>query len=239
MAHPGGWKIRIPDGDKQNITNLFALSEQDTAKLAAALVQAKPMVSLREFTEQVRVEGVEQTVVEGVIEVLISLLVAAEVRQRSADELASEVVSAAIAQNISTKADSEARLTQLMTADSALCITAKAIALSNEHERIFSSARVLTDMRPIFSGTPPQPKAAVITHTLRIESHKAEGHTSEFFGLDLNDLRTLRDALDRAISKEESIRASVRSEGLSIIGSKFLRRACSLVRTRSSARVGV
>ena len=219
MAHPGGWIIRIPDRDKESLTRLFGLSSSDAGLLAAELRKGRPTVSVREFAAQINVPGVPSETVEGVVGVLVSLLATAEIRQRSAEELAAEVVKAARAQSILTNEESEDRLRSLLTADSALSVTAKAIAISSEHERVFTSARILTDLRPIFAGTPPQPKAAVVTHTLRIESHKEEGHTSEFFGLDVGDLRTLRDTIDRAISKEDSLRASIRSEGLPIIGS--------------------
>jgi len=104
--------------------------------------------------------------------------------------------------------DFKARLTKLLTINS-LHITAKALSLKSEYEHTFCTARVLTDARPIYGIDPSAvPQAVMIIHTLRITYHDESSRMREIYiAMDQDDVKVLKEVLDRAEIKSKSLEA--------------------------------
>lgn len=109
------------------------------------------------------------------------------------------------------------RLTSLLNLDS-LKLIAKAHDVMLEQRHAFHEARILTDIRPVFSeNVEASPQAAVIVHTLKIEYMK-DGDYKEFFvALDAKDIPKLIDVLKRAERKGESLKAVLASANVTYI----------------------
>lgn len=79
-----------------------------------------------------------------------------------------------------------------------------------EHEHSFRQARIFTDIRPVFEPGQPAdapPQGGTIVHTLKI-SYYADNEPKDFFiALDTSDTRALRDQLERADMKAQSLKA--------------------------------
>jgi hypothetical protein len=102
------------------------------------------------------------------------------------------------------------RLTELLRIDTPLGVSAKAMDVLSETERLYCRGRVVTDLRPIFSiDTESPPVSAVVLHTLRINYHVGQRkEIAQFFvTLEADDLRNLQSVIERAIAKEESLRS--------------------------------
>lgn len=99
---------------------------------------------------------------------------------------------------------------------------AKAGPVLTEHERIFEDARILTDIRPIFHpDVSEKPNAAVLVHMLRITSRDILGNRrAQYVALDSNDVRFMKQIMDRAIKKEETLKGAMKSSGVNIIEPK-------------------
>ena len=114
-----------------------------------------------------------------------------------------------------------ARLRRALTFDASLGVTSKVLDLMGEHERRFCGARVITDMRPVFSSVVEggAPAAAVICHTLRIRYHQGGRAPAEecFFAMDASNLDTLIGVLERARAKEKAMRSMVSGQGLVLL----------------------
>jgi hypothetical protein len=102
--------------------------------------------------------------------------------------------------------------------------TAKALSVVIENERLLCSdnSRIVTDMRPIYGAdVKDSPDAAVITHLFKLAFH--EGPEMElkenYFAMNTADLRVLRRLLDRALAKDESLRAKLKKSGFDILES--------------------
>jgi hypothetical protein len=113
------------------------------------------------------------------------------------------------------------RLTKLMDID-ALNIAAKAALLQHEYPYTFCGARVLTDVRPVFGkDASTSPVALVIAHTLKLEYHGAGGHLNELYmALDPEDISELREALDRAEMKNNSLKTALAALKIKLIGDR-------------------
>lgn len=89
----------------------------------------------------------------------------------------------------------------------AIRFTAKALALSADHENVYVNTRIITDVRPVFPDDTSTMAAAVITDHLRINYYDRKGDFSSFYvAMDQGDLIELREEIDRALKKNESMR---------------------------------
>jgi hypothetical protein len=98
-----------------------------------------------------------------------------------------------------------ARLARLLGIKASLRITSKALDVLTDADRIFYSAKILTDIRPVFDDEGKEIEAAVIIHNLRIHFGQDDDHRDFFVALDTNDIKELRAVLDRANKKAESL----------------------------------
>jgi hypothetical protein len=95
--------------------------------------------------------------------------------------------------------------------DRVLGISSKAALVSTQTPRHIHHARVLTDARPIFSDNVADgPVAFTIIHTLQIEYFEDGQDREWFIALDGDDLESLQGAAERAIAKEQTLRASLK-----------------------------
>lgn len=99
-------------------------------------------------------------------------------------------------------------LLQIMNAHDSLGLSAKAIRLSFQHDRMFVNAEIFSDIRSIFQKDPSaRPEGAVIMHKLKIHTHVSSGARFEdiYTAMEYYDLLQLRDAVERAIKKQQSL----------------------------------
>lgn len=103
-------------------------------------------------------------------------------------------------------------------------LRSKASYVASEHERLFVSAQILTDLRPLFndgvSGN-PEPEGALLTHTLSLHIVRSDGrHDNLYVVLDDNDLESLGQVIKRAKRKADSLKDKLEESGLIYIGSE-------------------
>ena len=93
----------------------------------------------------------------------------------------------------------------------AVVLTTKARDLAEDFERALTSARILTDIRPVYNDTDDVIGAEVI-QTLRIEYDSVSRQNADniSFALDLEDIKQLQIACERALKKAESARELLR-----------------------------
>jgi hypothetical protein len=116
------------------------------------------------------------------------------------------------------RGDSEAtsglkeRISRLLSLDQSLGVSAKATQLLLRHKNPLLTARIFTDIRPVFTGEEnPTPRAAVVVHTLELVTRTDGSQFSHYVALDSTDLQTLKRIVDRAIRKEASLRTIMAS----------------------------
>jgi len=91
-----------------------------------------------------------------------------------------------------------------------LDITSKATSLLIEYKNILHSARIFTDIRPVFGENPQEPPVgAIIVHTLKIHYLTGKGYDEFFVALDENDIQKTIDVLERAKAKAKSLKSAI------------------------------
>lgn len=93
----------------------------------------------------------------------------------------------------------------------------KAADLLTDHEHVFLKARIITDVRPIFTDNPQIPPAgAVVQHQLRVTFDSPSGRSSTYFALDDVDIDALHEAVVRAQQKSAAIRSMLASAAIAV-----------------------
>lgn len=207
----------IPEKHYKALELLLGLSENKRDEIEKALESAKPTLLPRDLASHISGKAslpLEDT--REILGVLVSLYMA---KYRTSLELGEFVTE--ICQSIKRvkKPDLkppdddwkkiESFLLKVLSMDSSLGATSKALDLMTSYERTFCHARIISDLRPIFTSDPTkEPVATVIVHGLEVAYHPAEEVErleKLFVAMDLRDLRKLKEVIDRAISKHESI----------------------------------
>jgi hypothetical protein len=107
------------------------------------------------------------------------------------------------------------RLEGLMQSPS-LRLTAKAVDIRTEYEHVFADARILTDIRPVFSDrNADTPAAGVVVDTLKLDYYGTDGNRRSFYvALDEEDLVSIKEQATRALAKSKGMRGVLESANL-------------------------
>jgi hypothetical protein len=110
------------------------------------------------------------------------------------------------------------RFEQLLSTNS-FNLLSKAKRLQRDGERLYCDAKILSDIRPVFSHNPTsRPLGAVVTHTLRLGYHESGDHKEFRVILDSVDLDALADVIFRAQAKDGTLRALLKDAKLPDLG---------------------
>ncbi len=86
-------------------------------------------------------------------------------------------------------------------------LTSKALDLAYEHPELLQRARILTDIRPVFSDDAKEIRGSVVSHSLLIRYDDTEGNHTMSLAVDEDDLRSLVKQCERALTKSETAQA--------------------------------
>lgn len=100
-----------------------------------------------------------------------------------------------------------------------LNIVSKAARLQRDGERLFCTAKILSDIRPVFSADPTvRPAGAVLSHALKLGYDEGKEHREFHVVLDSEDLEALAGVVERARAKDKTLRDVLRGANLSNLG---------------------
>jgi hypothetical protein len=85
-------------------------------------------------------------------------------------------------------------------------LVSTALDLMYEHENLLQNARVVTDIRPVFSEDVHRVEGLVISHTLRLRYDSTEGDHSISVAMDEIDIQELKRQCERALLKAQTAR---------------------------------
>lgn len=221
--------MRIPKPYEIGLVKIFNLSEGAIYSLTVALADVKPTLKSKALAASIaaKVQGITPQDIESLIDTLASLSLARMSMEMSISEFAENIVEAIEESEIKpqnlnedTRSSFKSKLESLLNIG-VIRIAAKADEVLHQHEHALSRVRIFTDIRPVFGDEPKAaPEAIVIVHSLKL-TYIQEGDLKDFFvAMDASDIKMLRDALDRAEQKAESLKAILSQSNLSYIGSE-------------------
>ncbi len=215
--------LRIPDKYASSLAEFLRLSPQELAKFLDILRDEEPSLAVSRLTDTISARlSIERSRVNETIRLLQSLQAAREGLGTSVEEFVSELRAAMEASGKEELQPADWAAFQKAITDAlsenALSVSSKAWEVIREHSHVYCSARVLTDLRPIFKNEVEQaPSAFVAVHTLKLVYHQDGKHHDFYVALDRSDIEQLATVLQRALSKEQSLRALTSAKGVKIL----------------------
>ena len=209
-VYPGFESILRLDDDSAN---------QIIASLSAAKFSPKPARVIAEMKAIVTSLPSEEVELIGMV--IASLYGVCNQAEQSLGEFANELIGVVERTDELQKPEQWEReraanfFERALSTEGALSVAVKAFGVLSDHAHVFSEARVLTDLRPIFgSEASSTPTSVVIVHNLKIVYQEGEDQKEFFVALDTNDLHTLRTVLERAETKTTSIKPVLKKAAL-------------------------
>jgi hypothetical protein len=207
-------ELGIPRPYRGGFEALLELDDAAAQRFSEALDQAPKFAAVADLVERAKsvVPEEQRLQTELVIQALLS--VRGQLREMDAGELARD-----LSESIDLEFDSEQRkglrerLTPLLKSE-ALRSTANAVDLLTQNRLNYASSRSFSDVRPVFDDdVHTVPTGAVIVETLQLRTWSKDGSTDILhIAMDESDLREIRDVLDRALEKTETLKTLLRSQ---------------------------
>lgn len=222
--------LTIPKNYRKPLAKLLALDSSGLQKLVGALRTAKAAIPVGRFGARIAAElQVDPEDARELFQLLGSLYILRTRRGLSIEDLVDGLRDAAVAEGqrqepLSTEPQNweplKRHLTDLLSLDQSLGISAKGYDIWQEQACLFCAARMLTDLRPIFGGDVKEsPTAGVILHTLHLSYHEGETTEELFLALAPADIRELQRILERALQKEKTLRTTAARCGMECVES--------------------
>ena len=220
--------LGIPPDEIPGIVKLYNLADDVIEGLIRALSSSKAVPDHEQMAAQIadRIEGIPKKDLTIILDTLYSLYHVREMSEVRPERFLNDLI-----EGISNTGREElgavkgaevhrlrGRFKKLLSIDT-LNTVSRALALQRTGERLFSEAKILSDIRPVFGdNVTEQPVAAVITHTLKLTYHE-DGEDKTFFVIfDSEDLERLRTIVERARTKDKTLRLLLKDANVSELG---------------------
>lgn len=223
--------LRVPESQIGHIKKFLELPDETIERFLVALTDAGPQFNVDDLASEVAATvDIPHFLANGIVRVLASIYLTLDFRtpiEEFVDQDVSFALKRAHAFPAETADTQWKRLRKFLIAalslERSLGTAAKAGPVLTHHERIFSGARIMTDLRPIYHlDVSEKPDAAVIIHMLKITHRDNFGkHSDEYFALDGNDIAAMKELLERAEKKEKTLRSVMENSGLTILDPKL------------------
>jgi len=222
-------ELKIPESQKGGLIKLLSLSDKSLEEMISAFEQVSPHFFPEDLSIEVasKIKGVPPGDIAEILDTILSLYFSGFHHDMPPEQLAGNVIDAMLETRMEEFQLSnekqewfKERLIRVFKIET-LLVVAKALGVLQDNEKTFCGARILTDIRPVFgSDTGVAPKAAVIVHMLNISFHQ-EGEVKEFFvAMDTADVQILKEVLDRADLKSETLKSVVEKTGVKYLDPK-------------------
>jgi hypothetical protein len=224
--------LRVPEQQIVQIRKFLELPDDKIQGFLDALANAGPQFNVFDLAREI--SGSLQLPADltlGIIRVLVSVYLTRDLQQPIDRFIDGEVYPALKRANAFSGENIDAQWKKLRSflipalgLDRSVGTAAKAGSVLTHHERIFAGARIMTDIRPIFHlNVSDRPDAAMIVHMLRITQRDNRGERADlFFALDSNDIALMKDLLDRALKKENTIKSVMKDAGVAVLDPKLI-----------------
>jgi hypothetical protein len=209
-------RIRIPERYQPGIAKIISLTDNACAELLSILNETPHSFNLDSIKESTvsKIETIPESDFDEIMNSLDALYYINHQFDIPIQDFSEQVLQA-MAETGKTELQIQAslreplrdRLTRLMSGK-LLSIAIKSRDILHEHERTFGSARVLSDIRTVYTDNLENTTdGAVIVHMLKIHYIQDDQHKEFFVALDTEDISFLTDTLIRAQEKEETLKA--------------------------------
>ncbi len=197
-------------------TTIGSLPEKESISLLESLKSLPPFLDNERLANAVINLNpyLQKEVIEDLLELLFLIYNLSERSDISVDEIVTQIVQS-ISDSVELSSEISIdnvekiriRLEILLDENGTVANSYKAIIILKDHKCVFNDCRVFTDIRPVFGvDTTVNPVGMGVVHMLKLVYVGLDGPNELFIGLDSSNLEQLSEEIQRAMSKEVSIR---------------------------------
>jgi hypothetical protein len=206
----------IPESFRPALVRIAALSDAEVEELQTALSSATPTLKIEAIVSHAQAAlKTDIPNLPDIVQTLSSMNNARVGADLSPQEFAHNVAS-----HLPSRKDKptdtvalERKLTVLLSVDP-LVIAAKAFDVQHEYDKLFITARIITDTRSIFNQAGTEAVGTMIVHNLNIKYSENGQFKEAFIALDDADIAKLRRVLDRAEAKTAILEKLIEKTGI-------------------------
>lgn len=210
--------VPVPPPYRRALEEIFQLDAEQVEDIASALSGYPDRITTPGLAERVREAhpDFDEAAAGRIVEALLSLIAQERYSSASTSEVAERVAHSEDLQLPEDGREEFARRLEHLMGAEVLRTALKAHDLITEHEHVFTSARLFTDVRPVFGdAADDDPVGSVVVAMLKIEHATEYGQRSSFFvALDHSDLRALKEVVDRGLQKIDTLVTWLKSNGV-------------------------
>jgi len=204
---------QIPPYREDDVLALLKMEPEQLLQLASAFANAPLEASVKKFIDGVEHSAQNSPHVRDLAPLFLSLKLAQLTAKESVETFVKDLIEEF---RLLLKTDLEqdtayweqlSELMQKILSSKGMSWIAKSLQLQQENARMYATARILTDIRPVFGENHHlPPPMGVVLHTLKLSYFTNDGKENDFHVvLDRLDLKQLRDVIDRALVKEATL----------------------------------
>lgn len=216
--------LGMPETISRGIKKIVSMSSEEESRFFSALEGSRPSFNPKKLTDDIAssFSDIQKHEIRNIIDALISMslvVVDSEIDEekfitRIIDDV-EEILEAQLPNE--RKKQLVERILHLLSSAS-LRSAAKSVSVHSEYDRGFHSARILTDVRPVFGDNVEEaPSQAIVVNILKINYHQDSGHKDFFVAMDFDDLQSLKKTVDRAIKKVFSVKAMLSKANVAFV----------------------
>ena len=213
--------IKIPQDRVETFEKFINLNDEKIESFIKALHTTKPSLSISLLSKQISdLTNLSYEDIEDMVTMFFELYVFQSVRTYPIEQIVDSICDYAKQsknEKLIPKDNNWDRLKKNMLAvlnqDNTLSLSAKAIEIYSDYEKVFCNAKIYSDIRPVFSSDLEEKPIMVVIHNLKITYNENNEHKETFIALDSNDLKQLKNQIQRAEEKEESLIKILKSSG--------------------------
>jgi hypothetical protein len=218
--------LRSPESSKPGLKLLAEISDEIANKVLTAVQRVPLHIDVDKWVESVSsdVEDINRDGLQNILQALALAYPLLEEPGFEVKEAVEGIVNGILQDEYFSEVSKQkldglaGRLTAFLNADTSLSVVAKASDLLVEFERIFSGARIVTDIRPVFKAKMDKDLAgAFIVHTLKIDYRDASGSKEFYIALDSSDVSNLIEQLFKAEEKAEVLQSLLNKANVTYI----------------------
>jgi hypothetical protein len=206
------YSFGVPRAHRELLADLAQLAEGEYNSLVTALGSPAPPTFRTEADFGGRIEGaVEKWDIDEATQLAIALT--SMLQAASSHGIRQERFAKSISSSDDLTLDDAhrevlaKRLSELLSLPDVV-LSGKALDLATEYERRLHTVRILTDVRPVWGSEPDdEPQGGIVIHQLRLDAFVGYDTQPYFIALDRTDLERMKDCVDRAIGKADSLAA--------------------------------
>jgi len=219
--------LRIPNSELVVVRTIADLEESIFVAFVKAIEETDTKYLAVDFSETLapKIPALKVSQMKPILRTALSLYNIMTSRNRSPEELGNDLKETIEITDPNIFPHDKAsilrdRIQKLLSIGKVMALAAKTLDVMTDQDKIFCAVKVLSDIRPVFQDSTDAVSAAVVIHNLRIGYHQDGEHREFSVAMSLEDVRKVKEAMERAERKSYTLKAFVQNSGITYFEDK-------------------